>query len=190
MAGSAFKDKDVVKAMAYFTPILVDGDTEKDQTAKYGAKGYPTTVFADMKGQAVGAPIVGAQPTDAFLKTVQEMSKKIKAGHPSKEATALAAAKAEMDAAVAKKNVAGEMAAILKIEKMNLPGDELDAALAAKKTLLEEGQKRFDAAKELSATDKDGAAKELRKIASEYKGTDLGAEAGKLAKELVPPDAK
>lgn len=188
MAGSAFKDPEVVKVLSKFTPILVDGDTEKSVCEKYGVKGYPNTIFADVKGEAAGATIVGAIPTDQFLAKAQDFAKKIKSGKPHKDWKTLNDAKADLEAAQAKKDVAKSLAAIAKIEKVGRPGPILDAAVAAKKSLLEEGRKRFDAAQAAAAGDgKDAAVKDLRKIAAEYKGTDLGAEAAKLVAELAPP---
>lgn len=178
----------MIKALSGFTPILVDGDTEKDVTKKYGVSGYPNTLFADPKGEAVGQPIVGAVPVATFLQKAQEAAKKIKPGKPSKDYATLTAAKAELDAALPKKKVADALAAVAKIEKVNRPGPILDAALEAKKQLLEDGRKRLDAAKTAASGDgKDAAVKELKKLAAEYKGTDIGTEAAKLAKELEPP---
>lgn len=188
MAGSAFKNADVIKALSGFTPILVDGDTEKDITAKYGIRGYPNTLFADAKGEAAGASIVGAVPVDQFLAKAQDFAKKIKPGKPSKDFVTLTTAKADLDAALSKQKVADALAAVAKIEKVNRPGDILDAAVLAKKTLLDDGRKRLDAAKAAASGDgKDAALKELKKLAAEYKGTDIGAEAAKLAKEMAPP---
>ena len=188
MAGSAFKDAEVIKTLSAFTPILVDKDTEKDIIEKYHVGGIPDVRFADAKGEQIGQPIIGAVPTDQFLKSVQDLAKKIKPGKPSKDYATLTAAKAELDAALPKKQVAAALAAITKIEKVNRAGPILDAAVAAKKTLLEDGQKRLDAAKTAAAGDgKDAALKELKKLAAEYKATDIGTEAAKLVKELDPP---
>lgn len=189
MAGSAFKNADVVKALSGFTPILVDGDVEKDICKKYGVSGYPNTLFADAKGEAAGPAIVGAVPTEDFLKKAQDFAKKVKPGKPSKDYATLTTAKADLDAALPKKKVAEALAAIAKIEKVNRAGPILDAAVAAKKTLLEDGQKRLDAAKTSAAAadGKDAALKELKKLAADYKGTDIGNEAAKLVKELEPP---
>lgn len=186
MAGSAFKDPEVVKAVSAFTPILVDGDTEKDVKSKYGVSGYPTTIFADASGKA-GKTVVGYVETKTFLQAVEEAAKKIKPGRPSKDFAALTAAKADLDAALAKKKTAEALAAIAKIEKVNRPGAILDAATAAKKQLLDEGRTRLDAAKETAKTDKDAALKDLRKLAQDYKGTEIGTDAAKLVKELSPP---
>lgn len=178
----------MVKSLSGFTPILVDGDTEKEVCAKYGVKGYPHTIFADVKGEAAGAAISGAVPTDQFRSKAQDFAKKIKQGKPSKDFATLTAAKADLEAATAKKDVAKSLAAIAKIEKVNRPGELLDHALATKKALLEEGQKRLDAAKAAAEGEgKEAALKDLRKLATEYKGTDIGTEAAKLVKELAPP---
>jgi hypothetical protein len=189
LAGSAFKDAEVIKTLSAFTPILVDKDTEKDVIAKYHVGGIPDVRFADAKGEQVGQPIIGAVPTEQFLKSAQDLAKKVKPGKPSKDYATLTGAKADLDAALPKKKVADALAAIAKIEKVNRAGPILDAAVAAKKTLLEDGQKRFDAAKTSAAAadGKDAALKELRKLAAEYKGTDIGTEAAKLVKELDPP---
>lgn len=187
MAGSAFKDPEVVKLLSKFTPILIDGDVEKEITKKYGISGYPNTVFADMKGEAAGPPIRGAVPLDQFRQKAEEFAKKVKSGKPSKDYATLTSARADLEAAQAKKDVAKQLAAIARIEKVNRKGEILDAALAVKKALLEEGAKRLDAAKAAAADDatKEAAVKDLRKIAAEYKGTEIGVEAAKLVKELT-----
>ena len=80
MAGSAFKDPEVIQALANFTPILVDGATEKDITGRYKVNGFPNTIFADVKGEPAGPAIVGAMPTDQFLQRAQDFAKKIRKG--------------------------------------------------------------------------------------------------------------
>jgi hypothetical protein len=188
LAGSAFKDAEVIKSLANFTPILVDKDTEKDIVEKYHVGGIPDVRFADAKGEQVGAGILGAIPTEQFLAKVQDAAKKLKPGKASKDYATLMAAKADLDAALPKKQIAAALAAIAKIEKVNHAGPILDTAVEAKKTLLEDGQKRLDAAKAASSGDgKDAAVKELRKLAAEYKGTSVGDDAAKLVKELDPP---
>ena len=188
LAGSAFKDPEVVKVLSKFTPILVDGDTEKSVCEKYGIKGYPMTVFANVKGESAGPTIEGAVPKSQFLSKAEDFAKSIKAGKPSKDFKTLTDAKADLDAAQAKKDVAKSLAAIAKIEKVGRPGQILDAAVAAKKALLEEGRKKLDEAKAASAGDGKGAAvKTLKKLAADYKGTEIGDEAAKLVAELAPP---
>lgn len=178
----------MVKVLAKFTPILVDGDVEKDVCKKYGVRGYPHTLFADVKGEPAGAGISGAAPVAAFLAKAEEFAKKVKPGKPSKDFATLTAAKEELEAAQKKADVAKALAAIAKIEKVNRPGDILDAALAAKKTLLEEGRKRLDAAREAAKGDgKDAAVKDLKKLAAEFKATEIGKEAASLVRELAPP---
>ena len=178
----------MLKVLSNFTPILIDKDTEKkDVLAKFRVGGIPDVRFADAKGEQVGAAIIGAVPTEQFLAKVQDFAKKIKPGKPSKDFAALTGAKTELDAALAKKKTADALVAIAKIEKVNRPGAILDAALEAKKQLLDDGQKRLDAAKESAKTDKDAAVKDLKKLVHDYKGTDIGAAAAKLLKELEPP---
>lgn len=178
----------MIKALSGFTPILVDGDVEKDVCKKYGISGYPGTVFADAKGEAAGPTIVGAVPVNTFLEKAQGFAKKIKAGKPSKDYAALMAAQKALEAAQSKQKVADALAAIAKIEKVNHPGKILDDAVAAKKALLEDGRKRLDAAKAATEGDgRDAAVKDLKKIAADYKGTDLGTEAEALVKELTAP---
>ena len=178
----------MVKVLSKFTPILVDGDTEKSIVEKYGIKGYPNTVFANVKGEAAGPAITGAVPTPQFLAKAQDFAKSIKAGKPSKDFKTLTDAKAELDTAQFQKNVPKALAAIAKIEKVNRPGTILDEAVAAKKALLDEGRKKLDEAKAAAAGDgKDAAVKTLKKLATDYKGTEIGDEAAKLAAELAPP---
>lgn len=69
MAGSAFKSADVVKLFSNWTPVLVDGDTEKEPTKRYAVHGYPAIVFADAAGGEVDR-ISGWMKTDAFAAEV------------------------------------------------------------------------------------------------------------------------
>ena len=59
----------MVKLFSNWTPVLVDGDTEKDATKRYAVHGYPTIVFADAAGAEVDR-IGGWMKTDAFAKEV------------------------------------------------------------------------------------------------------------------------
>jgi hypothetical protein len=178
----------VLKALSSFTPILVDGPSEKTAAAKYGVNGYPHTVFADLKGESV-KEVGGYVETGAFLNAVQAAAKKVRPGTPSKDYASLVAAKKQLDDALAKKQSAAALAAIAVIEKVNHPGETLESALAWKKQLLDEGTKRLDAAKEAAKSDatKPAALKELKKLAADYKGTDIATQAAKLVKELEPP---
>jgi tetratricopeptide (TPR) repeat protein len=69
LAGSAFKSADVVKLFTNWTPVLVDGDTEKAATKRYAVGGYPTIVFADAAGGEVDR-ISGWMKTDAYAAEV------------------------------------------------------------------------------------------------------------------------
>lgn len=186
MAAGAFKNADVVKALAGVTPVIVDGDTDVVAKRRYTVgKKYPVTIFASATGEAVGPQIFDLTAPDKFLDLAQQRVKQAKAGKPTKECLAQTAAKSELDAALPKNQVAAALAAIAKIEKINHPGSALDAAAAAKKQLLEDGKKRLDAAKVAAKGDgKDAALKELKKIAAEYKDADVGTEAAKVVKEM------
>ena len=180
----------MLKLFSSFTPILVDGVHEPAVAKRFGTNGWPHVAFADAKGEAVGQPIVGYMDTPTFLGRCEAIAKKVKAGKPSKDYAALTAAKAELDAALPKKQTAAALAAIAKIEKVNHAGPVVDAALATKRDLLADGQKRLDAAKEAAKGDKkDEALKDLKKLAAEYKGADIGTAAAALVKELEPPPA-
>ena len=69
MAREAFKSADVVKLFSKWTPVLVDGDTEKEPTKRYAVHGYPAIVFADAAGGEVDR-ISGWMKTDAFAAEV------------------------------------------------------------------------------------------------------------------------
>ncbi len=62
----------MTRLLSAWTPILVDGDTEKDVTAKYGASGFPTLLFADAGGNEVDR-IVGYRETPAFKDEVERI---------------------------------------------------------------------------------------------------------------------
>jgi tetratricopeptide (TPR) repeat protein len=98
LAGSAFKNADVVKALSAFTPVLVDGDTEKDMTKKYGVHGYPTVVFADAQGAEIDR-IVGYREAAQYLAEIE----RIKSGKGTLDALRRKVAESpdDLDAALA-----------------------------------------------------------------------------------------
>jgi hypothetical protein len=176
----------VIEALQKFTPILIDGPNDREPVRKYSVHSYPHTIFADAKGAAV-KEISDYVETKDFLAALREAAKKIKPGKPSKEYATLTSAKAQLDGALPRRQVVMALDAIAKIEKINRPGPILDAALAAKKQLLEDGAKRLDAAKAAVKGDKkDEALKELKTLAQDYRGTDVGTEAARLVRELDP----
>lgn len=191
LAEESFNDDEIVKLIGEkFTPIIVDGDTEKDVCAKYGVSGYPKIVFAQLDGKAEKS-VDGYVAKDKFMETAQDAAKSIKQGRPSKEATALAAAKSELDKALSQKKVKAAFAAIAKIEKLATEGDEADAAKQAKDKLLADGQALLDAAKKTAETDKDAARKAASALSKDYAGTPLAADIAALLKELGPaPEQK
>ena len=179
----------MVKVLQHFTPILVDGDTEKPICRKYGASGFPTTVFADMKGEPV-LKTVGAQAVPQFLNMAEAAAKKARAGKPSKDFATLTKANDDLDKALGKSAVAAALDAIARIEKVNRPGAMLDRAVAEKERLLAEGRKRLDEAKAAAEAGDADAVKALRKIAADYKGTDLATEAAALVKACEAKEPK
>ncbi|MCE9637803.1 MAG: thioredoxin fold domain-containing protein [Planctomycetes bacterium] len=194
LAGESFTDDAVVKILAKFTPVIVDGDVEKDICTKYKANGFPKVVFCDVKGEAVSA-VDGYVPKAEFQAKAEDAAKSIKSGKPSKEYQALVDAKADLDKALgsAKSNVKAALQAITKIEKLGRPGEIADAAKVAKDKLLAAGQAKLDEArKSFEAGEKDAARKAATSLASEYAGTDLADAAKKLVAEIGPaaPPAK
>lgn len=200
LAGESFTDDGVVKILAKFTPVIVDGDVEKDICTKYKANGFPKVVFCDVKGEAVSA-VDGYVPKAEFQAKAEDAAKSIKSGKPSKEYQALVDAKADLDKALgtagdkpgAKVNVKAALQAIAKIEKLGRPGEIADAAKAAKDKLLAAGQAKLDEARTaFEAGEKDAARKTATSVASDYAGTDLADAAKKLVAEIGPaaPPAK
>lgn len=184
MAGSAFKDKDVVEVLTHFTPILVDGDVEKDVTKKYAVSGYPNTVFADMKGDLVSR-VVGAVKVEDFLKEAQGAAKKAKKGKPSKEYAALLKADEELTKALEKDNVKGALAAADKAVATKLEHALVEKARAAHEKLMKAGEEQLAASKkQIEAGDTEAARTVLRKLNLDYKGTPVGDQAKDLLKQL------
>ncbi len=64
----------MIKALSGFTPILVDGDTEKDVTAKYATNGYPTLVIADASGEEIDR-IVGYREPAAYRAEIERIQR-------------------------------------------------------------------------------------------------------------------
>lgn len=190
LAGESFTDDGVVKVLAKFTPIIVDGDTEKSVCTKYRANGFPKVVFCDMKGEAVSA-VDGYVPKDQFLAKAEDAAKSIKSGKPSKEYQALVEAKEDLDKALAGNKVKAALQAIAKIEKTGRSGDIPDEAKAAKEKLLAAGRAKLDEArKTFEGGDKDAARKVVTALVSDYAGTDLADAAKALLAEIGPAEPK
>lgn len=190
LAGESFVDDEVVKVLEKFTPIIVDGDTEKATCSKYGVTGFPKIVFADLKGEAV-VSVGGYKPKAEFLASAQDAAKKIKSGPTSKAMKALEEAKKELDQAQAKGKVKAALAAIAKIEKVGGENDIVTAATAAKEKLLADGKTRLDAATALKdGGDVEGARKAASALAAEYAGTEVGDAAKALVTSLPAPEKK
>ncbi len=66
----------MVKQMAKFTPVLIDGDEHKAGSAKYGVSGFPTVVFCDADGNAVNR-VVGAVPVSHFRAKITAAAKQL-----------------------------------------------------------------------------------------------------------------
>jgi len=193
LAGSAFKDADVVKLAEKFVPILVDGDVDKTFGTEFGVSGFPNTVFADPKGKKVSF-VAGAVDTKEFLGVIKGALKKIGPVAPKKAVKELE----EAAAALSKAREKGDWKAALKaagaIEKIKHEGAAMEAARKAKADAAEEAGRRLEAARALL---KDGKAPEARtaaaKIASEFEGLDAATAAKDLVKEIdaaAPPPAK
>ena len=68
MAGTAFKDPQVVKMAEEFIPVLVDNDdaAEKAFAVRYGIPSTPVIVYTDPTGEAI-ARTEDDQPADTVL---------------------------------------------------------------------------------------------------------------------------
>jgi hypothetical protein len=185
LAGSAFKDKDVIEALTHFTPILVDGDTETEITKKLASRGFPTTVFADLKGDPV-ATVVGAVAVKDFLREAQGAAKKAKRGKGSKEYAALVKADEELTKALEKDNVRGALAAADKAVETKLDHALVRKAHAAREKLMKAGEEQlWLAKKQVDAGEGESARTALRKLNQDYKGTPVGDQAKELLKQLA-----
>jgi hypothetical protein len=181
----AFKDAMAVKTLSVYVPVLVDVNAEKSVKAKYKVADTPTTIVVDVKGDAIGSPILGKQPMDQYVQRLMDLSVKIKPAKPSKDYVAVLAAKKKLDEALAKKQPGPALNAIADIERIKRPAVVYEAALAAKKQLLEEGEKRLAYAKEKADNkERTAALEEARALMSDYKGTEIGSAAAKLASAL------
>ena len=179
----------MVKQAEKFVAILVDGDVEKSLCAKYGANGFPHTVFVDSKGKVLGE-VGGYVETNIFLGRIEAAAKKAGPARPKKEAKDLEEAGKALAKAREKKEWKAVLRAVVAIEKIKHEGEILDAATEARKEAVAEARKRVDEAKDLIKADKkEEARKILQKVASEFDGLDEAKEAKDLAKELEPPPA-
>ena len=78
LAEDTFSNEEVVKALEGFTPVLVDGDAEKDIGVKFGVEGYPALRFLDAAGEVAGN-VDGYLPPDQFLAKLKEIQEKLAA---------------------------------------------------------------------------------------------------------------
>ena len=183
MAGSAFKNVDVIKALSIYTPIVVDGDVEKDITKKYGVNGYPALVVADAKGDEIDR-IVGYSPPEEYLKEVL----RIQSGEGTLPALTkkFADSPYDLDAGIA----LGARIAGSKPEA----AAELFAALAEKaksRDKATQGRVCLEyAAALLGAGKRDLAAAEAEKLVREFADTpSAGAAATRVGRAFVGLDA-
>ena len=187
LAGSAFKDPEVVKLAEKFVPILVDADVEKEICSKFGANSFPRTVFVDLKGNSVGE-VRGAVDKGVFLGRIEAAIKKIGPVKPKKQAKDLEDAGKALAKAREKKEWKATVKQVLVIEKINHEGTILDAAREARKEAVAEARVRIDEAKRLATAGKtDEARKILLKVASDFEGLDEAGEAKQALKAMDPP---
>ncbi len=184
LAASTFKNSDVVKALEHFTPILVDGDTEKEIVRKFGVSAYPTTMFAKTNGKPVSM-FAGPAKAKDFLAVVTSAAKKAKKGRGSKQYRALLKADQELTKALEAKQVRRAFAAIKKAEATELDHALVERARAAKHELMERGQRALTSAKDaMDGGDAASAASSLRELSLDYKGTPVGDRASELLAQL------
>lgn len=191
MAGSAFKDAEVVKLAGKFVPVLVDGDVDKGFGTEYGVSGFPNTVFADPKGKKISF-VAGAVPTKEFLDLLKGALKKIGPVQVRKAVKELEDAAAALEKARQKSDWKATLRAVASIEKIKHEGPAMESARKAKTEAGEEAAKRLEAAKALVQEGKLPEARTaLGKIASEFEGLDAAAAAKAMIKEMdaAPPPA-
>jgi thiol:disulfide interchange protein len=70
LAEENFNDPRVKELLSQFVLVIVDGDTEKEVTAKLGVDGYPHLVFQSSSGQKLGEQ-QGYAPVAEFTKVVE-----------------------------------------------------------------------------------------------------------------------
>jgi flagellar hook-length control protein FliK len=185
LAGAAFKDAETVELLSNFTPILVDGDVEKEVVAKYNVRGYPNTLFANAKGEVVKT-VTGAMETPAFRKAVEDALKDVGKPRPSKDYKTLSKAEEELNEALEKDKVKQALGAIAKIEKVGRDCSITDRALAAKKKLLDAGLEAVAAAEKTFADgDADAASKALKSLLRDYKGADTVEDAARKVLDAI-----
>ena len=185
MAGSAFKNEDVVAAVTdRFTPVLIDADVDKKTPAEFGASGWPTVVFTDRKGGAIKKS-VGAVPVNKFLSTAEDAGKDAGKPRPSKDFKVLTAAQADLDKAMAKSKTKKALTAIAKIEKVGRKGRILDAATAAKEKLTVDGKAAVEAALANADAQPEKSLKTLKALLRNFKRLDAVTDVAKAAIKTV-----
>jgi hypothetical protein len=66
LAGTAFKDEQVVALSRSFVPVFADKETEERWAAEHGVSGIPVVVYADAAGEVWSATL-GAEKTEVVL---------------------------------------------------------------------------------------------------------------------------
>lgn len=183
MAGSAFKNADAIQSLSVYTPVLIDGDVEKDMTKRYSVSGYPAVVIVDAAGDEIDR-IVGYRETDKYIAEVE----RIKRGENTIPALAKKYADSpdDVDAGIAY----GARLAVSKPDAAaKLFGDlaeksrEKDRATQAKVKL-------EYASALLAARNSEGAAYEAEKLVKEFDDTPAAAQAARrVGRAFVGVDA-
>ena len=180
MAGSAFKDAEILKLLEDFVPILVDGDVEKEVTKRFGVNGYPDTKFLDKK-QKVLETVGGYVEKDRFKDAVEGARKKVGKIVLSADYKKLLEASAKLKAALEKSRYKDALRAIKAIEDLKHEGPDLDAARAAGTEIAAVAAQRMTEAEAVVAEDPKKAKSLYLKIVSEFDGIEAAKEARKRA---------
>ena len=73
MAGSAFTDESVIRALAPLVAIKVDVDVDGDAAEAWRVRALPTVIFVDEDGNE-SSRFVGAAPSSKFLESAQAVT--------------------------------------------------------------------------------------------------------------------
>ena len=174
----------MAEALKDFVPVLVDGDVEKDVTAKLGVSGFPDTKFIDAGGKTLGE-VGGFVEPDAFLQSVKAARAKIKTLALTPAYARILKARQDLDKSLEKKDWAKVLSSAEAVEKAGHEGPESRAAAKAREQARAAAKEALDAAEALASQGKTpDAVNAFDKAAAVFKGLPEAKQAADRMNEL------
>ena len=189
-AARTWNDKEVLRKVEAYLPVLVDGDREPELRKKYEVLLLPAVVWVDADGQRVFI-VSGDAPLELFRTVVETAQARAPETKPSPDYAAVTKAAEAMRAAMKSGDVRAALRAIHEIDEVKRPRAIVAEAAALERDLAKRGGEELAKAKELIEQGKREEAKSaLRKLKETFGDHPVGREAWTLLRRLEEESGK